>query len=86
MTNTALHYREIRGERLYLIEYNETYLIAGDDAIQKEMNKEELAAYLYSRSVQSSLFAAVFEKLLQKGVVALAKESEHHACVIAAFA
>src|SRR5262249_5778126 len=23
MTNTALHYREIRGERLYLIEYNE---------------------------------------------------------------
>lgn len=39
MTNTALHYREIRGERLYLIEYNETYLIAGDDAIQKEIKK-----------------------------------------------
>jgi hypothetical protein len=86
MTNTALHYREIRGERLYLIEYNDTYLIAGDNATQKEMNKEELTAYLHSRSVQPSLIAAVFEKLLQKGAVALAKESEHHAWVIAAFA
>ena len=86
MPHTALHYREIRGERLYLIEYNETYLIAGANATQKEMTKEELAAYLHSRSVQPALVAAVFEKLLQKGAVALAKESEHQEWVIAAFA
>ena len=78
MKNTDLHYREIRGDRLYLIEYNDMSLIAGDSATQKEMNKEELAAYLHRRSIQPSLIAAVFEKLLQKGAVALAKESEHH--------
>src|SRR5262249_13392378 len=58
MPNTALHSREIRGERLYFIEYNDTYLIAGDDATQKELTKEELAAYLHSRSVQPALIAA----------------------------
>jgi small-conductance mechanosensitive channel len=85
MKNTDLHYGEIRGDRLYLIEYNNTYLIAGDSATKKEMNQEELAAYLHSRSVQPCLIAAVCEKLLQKGAVALAKESEHHEWVIAAF-
>jgi len=85
MQHPDLHYREIRGDRLYLIEYNDTYLITGDSATKKEMNKEELAAYLHSLSVQPSLIAAVLEKLLQKGAVALAKESEHHEWVIAAF-
>jgi hypothetical protein len=59
MKNTDLHYREIRGDRLYLIEYSDMYLIAGDSATQKEMNKEELATYLHSRSVQPSQCCSV---------------------------